>query len=249
VRALGRFELRRGGEAVEFAGRGPGRPMELLKVLLALGGQEVRADQIADALWPHVDADYAHKSFTATLHRLRRLLGEDDAVLLRDSRLSLNRALVWADTWALDQVCNAIDDALRAPAASVADATLRALADEALALYRGPFLPDESEQPGYIASREQIRSRLLRCLARIARRWEDAARPEAAADCYLRLIEADALFEAPYRNLMLSYQRAGDAVEARATYERLRTLLGARLKAEPSPETQAVLAGLKARGA
>jgi DNA-binding SARP family transcriptional activator len=249
VRAMGRFELRRGGELVEFAGRGPGRPMELLKVLVALGGQEVRADQIADALWPHVDADYAHKSFTATLHRLRRLLGEDDVVLLRDSRLSLNPALVWADTWALDQVCTAVDDALRTPATTVPDTALRALADEALALYRGPFLPDESEQPGYIASREQIRSRLLRCLARIARRWEDAGRPEAAADCYLRLIEADPLFEAPYRNLMLSYQRAGDRVEARATYERLRTLLSARLQAEPSPETQAVFAGLKTRGA
>jgi len=248
VRALGRFELLRGAAPVEFSGKGPGRPMELLKVLLALGGQDVRADQIADALWPHVDADYAHKSFTATLHRLRRLLGEDDAVLLRDSRLSLNAALVWVDGWALEQVCAAIDEALRAPAGAAPDAELRALADEALALYRGPFLPDESEQPGYIACREQLRMRLLRCLARVARRWEDAGRPGDAADCYLRCIEADPVFEAPYRNLMLSYQRAGDQVEARATYERLRTILQARLKAAPSPETQAAYASLKASG-
>jgi ATP/maltotriose-dependent transcriptional regulator MalT/DNA-binding SARP family transcriptional activator len=248
VRALGRFELLRGAAPVEFSGKGPGRPMELLKVLLALGGQDVRADQIADALWPHVDADYAHKSFTATLHRLRRLLGEDDAVLLRDSRLSLNAALVWVDGWALEQVCAAVDEALRAPAGAAPDAQLRALADEALALYRGPFLPDESEQPAYIACREQVRMRLLRCLARVARRWEDAGQPEAAAECYLRCIEVDPLFEAPYRNLMLSYQRSGDLVEARATYERLRTILQARLKAAPSPETQAVYAGLKASG-
>jgi len=98
------------------------------------------------------------------------------------------------------------------------------------------------------ASREQVRLRLLRCLARLARRWEDAKQPEAAAECYLRLIEADPLFEAPYRNLMLCYQRAGDLVEARTSYERLRTLLQARLKAAPSPETQAVYAGLKASG-
>jgi DNA-binding SARP family transcriptional activator len=45
---------------------------------------------------------------------------------------------------------------------------------------------------------------------------------------------------------MLSYQRAGDVVEARASYERLKTLLAARLKSAPSPETQAVYAGLKA---
>jgi len=248
VRALGRFELLRESAPVEFSGKGPGRPMELLKVLLAHGGQDVRAEQIADALWPHVDADYAHKSFTATLHRLRKLLGEDDAVLLRDARLSLNRALVWVDAWALEQTCAALEEALRAPAGAAADASLRALADEALALYRGPFLPDESEQPSYIASREQVRLRLLRCLARLARRWEDAKQPEAAAECYLRLIEADPLFEAPYRNLMLCYQRAGELAEARASYERLRTLLQARLKAAPSPETQAVYAGLKPSG-
>jgi DNA-binding SARP family transcriptional activator len=248
VRALGRFELLREATPVEFSGKGPGRPMELLKVLLANGGQEVRADQIADALWPHVDADYAHKSFTATLHRLRKLLGEDDAVLLRDGRLSLNAALVWVDAWALEQACSALEESLRAPAGAATDPNLSALADEALALYRGPFLPDESEQPSYIGFREQLRLRLLRCIARLARRWEDAGRPEAAAECYLRLIEADPLFEAPYRNLMLSYQRAGDLVEARASYERLKTLLAARLKAAPSPETQSVYAGLKARG-
>jgi two-component SAPR family response regulator len=123
---------------------------------------------------------------------------------------------------------------------------LQALVDEVFSLYRGPFLPDESEQPGYIACREQIRARLHRCLARVARRWEEAKQSESAADCYLRFIEADNLFEAPYRNLMLCYQRSGDLVEARATYERLRTILAARLKAVPSQETQAVFAGLGA---
>jgi DNA-binding SARP family transcriptional activator len=246
---FGRFELLRDGEPVEFTGRGPGRPLELLKVLVSLGGCEVRADQIAGSLWPHVDADYAHNSFTATLHRLRRLLREDDALLLRESRLSLNASLFWVDTWALEQVCESIDDALRAPAHAVSDAALRTLVDEALSLYRGPLLSDEAEQPSYIAGREQLRSRVLRCLGRVARRWEDAGTPDAAADCYLRLIEVDPLFEAAYRNLMLSYQRAGEAVEARAAFERLRTLLAARLKSEPSPETQAVLAGLSAKRA
>src|SRR5262249_9721541 len=93
ISTLGRFQLLRGDAPVEFSGKGPGRPMELLKVLIALGGHNVRADHIADALWPHVDADYAHKSFTATLHRLRRLLDEEDALQLRETRLDLNPAL------------------------------------------------------------------------------------------------------------------------------------------------------------
>jgi len=175
---------------------------------------------------------------------LRRLLGDDGALLLRDARLSLDPGLIWVDVWALDRVIAEFDEALRSSAAGKPAAALSALTDEALALYRGPFLPDESEQPNFLAQREQIRARLLRYLARAARSLEDAGRAEAAADCYLRLIDADPLYEAPYRNLMLSYQRCGELAEARAVYERLRTQLSAKAKSMPSAETQAVYAGL-----
>ena len=82
---------------------------------------------------------------------------------------------------------------------------------------------------------------------RVARVWEDTGRGDAAVDGYLRCVEADPLFEAPYRNLA-SYQRAGDAAEARATYERLRAISSTRMKTLPSQETQAVFAGLAAPG-
>jgi len=158
---LGGFRLLRESAPVEFSSKGPGRPVELLKVLVALGGHNVRVDQIADALWPRVDADYAHKSFTATLHRLRRILDEEDALILRDARLSLNPRCFWVDTWALDRLLVELDDALRDPRPDATAPALRALTDEALGLYRGPFLPDESEQPGYIACREDLAEDLV----------------------------------------------------------------------------------------
>ncbi|MBI3044607.1 MAG: hypothetical protein HYY78_17455 [Betaproteobacteria bacterium] len=247
VCTLGGFRLLRESAPVEFSSKGPGRPVELLKVLVALGGHNVRVDQIADALWPRVDADYAHKSFTATLHRLRRILDEEDALILRDARLSLNPRRFWVDTWALDRLLVELDDALRDPRPDATAPALRALTDEALGLYRGPFLPDESEQPGYIACREQIRAKVLRYLARVVRRLEEAGMPEAAVDCYLRCIDADELCEAFYRNLMLCYQRRGENVEALSTYERLRAALSTRLKVMPAPETQAVYASLLAQ--
>ncbi|MGZ5240279.1 MAG: hypothetical protein ACXWCN_09175, partial [Caldimonas sp.] len=52
VITLGGFALKRDGESIEFSAKGPGRPVELLKVLIALGGQNVRTEQLADALWP-----------------------------------------------------------------------------------------------------------------------------------------------------------------------------------------------------
>jgi DNA-binding SARP family transcriptional activator len=246
VTTLGDFTLARSGERLEFSAKGPGRPVELLKVLISLGGQNVRADQIADALWPHVDADYAHKSFTATLHRLRRIFGEDDAVRLRDGRLSLNDGLFWHDGRALDHVLADIDTCFRPDQAAVAEPVLRGLVEEALLLYRGPFLLDDVGHPAYVARREQLRSRLLRAIARAARHWEESGRNDAAIDAYVRCIDADEQCEAFYRHLMLSHQRSGDTAEALATYERLRAVLSARLQGVPSAETEAVFARLRA---
>lgn len=246
VTTLGDFALARAGERLEFSAKGPGRPVELLKVLISLGGQNVRADQIADALWPHVDADYAHKSFTATLHRLRRIFGEDDAVRLRDGRVGLNEALFWHDGRALDQVLAEIDACFRPDRATVAEPALRAAVEEALLLYRGPFLLDDVGHPAYVARREQLRSRLLRAVARSARYWEESGRSDAAIDLYLRCIDADEQCEAFSRHLMLSYQRRGDTAEALATYERLRSVLSARQCGVPSAETEAVFSRLRA---
>jgi LuxR family maltose regulon positive regulatory protein len=253
IQTLGRFDITVSDAPVEFSGKGPGRPAELLKLLLSLGAQGVRLYQLSDALWPHVDADYAHKSFTAALHRLRRLLGNDEALLLRDARLSLNQGVVWTDLAALEQALSEIEDSTRLPVSAQASgpgqarapgAALHTCVLQALDLYRGPFLPDESDQPGYIACREQLRARLLRGVARAARHWEEAGRFDVAADFYLQLIQSDSLFEAPYRNLMLCHQRHGDLAAAREVYERLRATFALRLKVMPSAQAQAVYAAL-----
>ncbi len=245
VITLGGFGLRRNSEAVEFSAKGPGRPVELLKVLVSLGGQNVRADTLSDELWPNVDADYAHKSFTAALHRLRRLFGMDDALTLRDGRLSLNSALVWLDTWAVDHLFGEMDTRLRDGDTPANDHALTTLVDETLSLYNGPFLPDEAEHPAYAARREQLRSRLLRTLTRVGRRWEEGGHRDRAVDCYQRCIDADEMCEAFYRSLMLCHQRQGEVAEALATYDRLRAVLAARLRSEPSPETQSIRDSLR----
>ena len=246
ISTFGGFRLLRGDAPIEASGKGPGRPLELLKVLIASGSHNVRADQLADALWPHMEADYAHKSFTAALHRLRRMLDDDEALILSDGRLSLSKTLVWVDTWALEQHCDDFDAAMRCADGAGSETRRGEFADALLALYRGPFLPDESEQPSYIAYREQARARVGRVLARLARSWEEAGMPRAAAECYQRCIDADSLCEPLYRQLMLCHQRNGAPLEALATYERLRSALSMRMNIMPSPETQALYASLKA---
>jgi hypothetical protein len=139
-----------------------GRPLEVLKVLLALGGRDVPAEQVAATLWPHVDSDYSGKSLTINLHRLRRLLGNDDAILLRDGRLTINPALVWVDLFAVDALLARVPGGSRAPGSGSPDGDATADAERLAALCRGPFLPGDADYECFAARRRQCGAALAK---------------------------------------------------------------------------------------
>jgi hypothetical protein len=149
-----------------------GRPLEVLKVLLALGGRDVPAEQVAGTLWPHVDSDYSSKSLTINLHRLRRLLGYDDAILLRDGRLTINPALVWVDLFAVEAMLARIAAGSRPPGSGSPDGDATADAERLAALCRGPFLPGDGDYECFAARRQQ-------CKAALAKASGDARSEEA----------------------------------------------------------------------
>ena len=81
-----------------------------LKFLVAMGEREVASDSVVGALWPDLDGDAGH-AFESTLHRLRKLLRRDDAILHVDGRLTLNPQLVWVDAWALEHQLGRAEEA------------------------------------------------------------------------------------------------------------------------------------------
>jgi len=93
VHTLGHLEVQGEGDPIALSRRGKSRTSELLAVLVAHGGRDVEAARVADAMWPNLDADYAHRSLTTTLHRLREQLGEDGAILLTERREDGQRAV------------------------------------------------------------------------------------------------------------------------------------------------------------
>ncbi|HEX2197471.1 MAG TPA: hypothetical protein VHG88_02455 [Burkholderiales bacterium] len=159
VQTFGGFRLLVHDAPLPATGKAQRRPLELLKVLVACGGEQVPEGRVTDALWPRVDGDSAHRSFTSALHRLRKLLGEDRAVVLHEGRLTLDRRYFWVDAWAFE--------ALAAEIESTADPVrVAALAERMLALYRGPFMAGEDDAAWLIAPRERMRSRLERAMRR-----------------------------------------------------------------------------------
>jgi DNA-binding SARP family transcriptional activator len=247
VHTLGRFRLLKGDAEVTFSGKGQRRPLELLKALVAHGGRQVSEERLAEALWPRIDGDSAHRSFTTTLHRLRKLLGEDRALALAEGKLTLDGRYVWVDTWAFDQASTRIDEWLRGRREHAGPEQLAAAADRLIALYSGGFLAEETDAPWGLALRERLRNRFVRVVGELGRYWREHDEPERALALYERALEADDQSESFYRQLMTCYSELGRRAEAAEVYSRCRKTLAARLGVEPSPETRAIYENLLQR--
>ena len=200
---LGQFRLLQEDKPLTFSGRAQRRPMELLKALIAFGGREVSEERLTEALWPRIDGDSAHRSFTTTLHRLRKLLGEDKAIILREGRLTLDDRYCWVDTWALEQVLTEINNLFGGSGTDIKPETVTNLADKALALYEGPFMDREADQSWYLSARERLRNKFLRAVGELARYWEETGQRERAVEYYQKGLEADNVAEGLYRHLMI----------------------------------------------
>jgi LuxR family maltose regulon positive regulatory protein len=244
VCTLGTFRLLKHGEALAYGGKAQRRPMELLKVLIAYGGEQVSEDHITEAMWPRIDGDSAHRSFTSTLHRLRKLLGEEKAVVLYEGRLSLDRRYVWVDAWALEQTISALESAFKRAHADRDAARIAELGEQVLALYKGPFMATDADEAWYLPLRERLRNRFVRAMTEVGRHWESADQWERALECYQRCLDADPLAEGFYRQLIVCYQRLDRRAEAIEVYSRCRKALSALASVEPSAETRALYQAL-----
>lgn len=240
IYTLGEFRVVRDGRPLEFSGKVQRKPLALLKALIACGRREVAEDQLADALWPDADSDVAHQAFKTTLHRLRQLVGHEQAITRQEGRVGLDPRYCWVDVWAFERLLEAAD------VAGKAGQTDRAVAcvEQALRLYRGPFLGGDAAGLWAIPLCERVQSLFLRRVATHGRYCEQAGEWREAIDWYQRGLEADDLAEELYQRLIVCYERLGRRAEALAVYQRCRRVLAAR-GITPSPDTEALHLSLR----
>ena len=238
VRALGAFELGIDGEALEGSAKTQRKPVELLKCLIAFGGRDVGAAAVMQALWPEAEGDAAKRSFDVTLHRLRRLLGRDDAIVLEAGKLALNPEVMWVDALAFERLANRAEEALRG-AARAPGMPVTELLDRALRLYRGALLA--SDDDGWVHPvRERLRIRYLALVERAGEFLERNERADAALACYQRAVDLDPPAERIYQRIMRFLHARGRRAEALEVYRSCREMLAATLGAQPSSETEAL---------
>ena len=202
----------------------------LLKLLAVARGEVVAVDRAADVLWGQQLPAKPAEQVGVLVSRLRGVLGAAH-LIHRAGGYALAEA--WLD---IDEIDRRVDEASDAQAAGRL-AVARAAADAALALVRGPLLPDEDGEWAQVARH--------RCEAQVAaaRRIKIEA-TLASGDWAAVVAQADAvLAEHPYdeavlRMLMRAHASSGSTAAALAAYARARTQFADDLGVSPSAETE-----------
>jgi len=194
--------------------------------------------RLAGLLWPDAEGDAAKGSFDTTLYRLRKLLGRDDALVLAEGKLSLDRERCWLDVWAFERAARNAD-AVAWGGDPPADEVAR-LGRMVLDAYPGHFLATDENAPWAIELRDRLRAKLARTVFDLGQRLQTAGRWTEAVALYERALELDNLAEGLYRSLMICQRALGQTAAALQAYRRCRELLSVVLGVAPSAETEAV---------
>ncbi len=171
VYTLGRFEIVKNGKPVAFSTKIQKMPILMLKVIVALGGRNVPCDTIADFLWPEAEGDMAYGSFRTTLHRLRKLLDNEKVIQTANGHITIDTRYCWVDVWAFQRIferLNVLNENDRHlpggfhPGESEIqnkEGDPKELVEKIKRLYRGDFLPGDSDQSWVISLRRDLRSK------------------------------------------------------------------------------------------
>ncbi|MBC3920532.1 hypothetical protein H8L32_23915 [Undibacterium sp. CY18W] len=230
VRIFGQFELSINGKILAHAGGGQQKPLLLLKILICAGNKGLGLKSVASQLWP--DSETARTTLNVTVHRLRKILGGDDRILIANGNISISESRTWSDLAAMSHSCQIISTVN--PATSTA--SIVQLGNALLDLYRGPLCAEESDS-WLIAHRERWNNYFEDAVTQLGQHLENSGEWGLASTLYRKVLEVDALAESSYRGLMRCAHAENDIVTAVAAFRRCRETLSILVGLPPSAET------------
>jgi len=238
VFTLGRFSLLLNGKSAEFGRKVPQRPLELLKSIIALGGREISSASLMAELWPDVDGDAAQRSFDTTLHRLRKLLGDDRVLVLKNGNVSLDGHYCWVDVWVFERLLGQSQRLLTSDVTGKQAPSVERLTENLIALYQDNFLAKEDMTSWSVSMHERLRSKFIHHLLEVGRYLEKHGHWEQAMRCYRKGIDVDDLVEVFYQRLMVCCLATHRLSEGLSAYRHCCRVLSLTLGLQPEPESE-----------
>ncbi|MFN8471153.1 MAG: BTAD domain-containing putative transcriptional regulator [Anaerolineae bacterium] len=247
---LGPFQVTIRGQPARFA---TARARALLAYLAVEADRPHRREALADLLWPDHPETLGRQNLSQDLARLRRAIHDDGPspyLQITSTAVQFNSASADVDVahfQSLMAACSAHrHDAIGSCAACIS--RLRA----AIVLYQGDFLHGFSlkdNQPfneWSVYKREQLHRQALDALEILVQHALGSTDYAQARQYAQRQVELEPWYEEGHRHLMRALAAMGQRSAALAQYEACRRILAAELRVEPSAETRALYADIRA---
>jgi ATP/maltotriose-dependent transcriptional regulator MalT/DNA-binding SARP family transcriptional activator len=232
ISTLGRFEILINDKPIEFVGKIPQKPIELLKAIIAYGGINVPENRLADALWPEAEGDLAHKSLEMTLIRLRRLFGDVNFVRYNSRQVSIDTQYCLVDAINLEHLINRMIDCPLEQIGSIWE--------KVSSLYKGHFLDYDTENEWAFSMRERLKNKMIRAVHRAGNYFEKNESWDAAIECYQKGLEVDSFIETLYQRLMVCYSAMSRSADVIKTYNKCKDALSFAFGIKPSRQTESI---------
>jgi ATP/maltotriose-dependent transcriptional regulator MalT/DNA-binding SARP family transcriptional activator len=238
--ALGRANVMVGERQVSDLEWRSEKSKEMFFLLLQRGGS-LGKEEIFSALWPDLPESKCNSNFHSSLYRLRRAVFHECVVRDANGAYALNpKGVYTSDVDAFNRAM------LEADAAKNDDARAAKL-EEAVAVYKGPFLSatysDWSEQ-----IRRELEDRYIEALNELAARRQREGRAEEALQLFKALEAVDTYSEAAAHGIMRSYIAMNDGASAVRHFRRFRDLLKDDLDEEPTERLTALYREATSKG-
>ncbi len=231
----------------------------LLTYLAVEAGQAHRREKLAGLLWPGYTESSARANLRRALADLRQAIGDHQAtppyLLIAQETLQFNAASdAFVDVTTFVQQTSAPPPTTNPPISqsTIPQSTL-SLPEQAIALYRAPFLegfslPDSPEFDEWaLLTREHLHRLMLQALHRLAGVYQAQGAYDRALPHAWRQVEMDPWQESAHRQVMQLLALGGQRAAAITQYENCRKLLADGLGIEPSEQTQHLVDQIRRR--
>lgn len=198
----------------------------------AMNPQGLRKEQVIAQLWADSPVGQASDLFHASVYRIRRALFAE-CLIYQNGLYQLNPEIArWLDVEAFEKALSAADQA------PTPEEKIQHL-EHAAELYHGDLMSD-SYADWCNGRREQLHTRALDAMERLARMTSEAGNPGRAIHLYHQALLLDPLDEPLYRGLMEAYAALGNLTAVRQTYQQCVERLDQDLGVPPMPETESL---------
>jgi len=211
---FGRLRIRVQGKDIVLGNRQQ-RVIELLKLLL-IHPNGIANQKICDLLWPDAEGDSAIRSLHVTQLRLRRLLEDQDALVVHQGSSKLNPALVMNEMVLIRNRLTEINTSSGEVSHIITDIMPR---------YVGRLLADDEHLPWLIGHRENLHRSFLKAVESHVKGLIAQLNYDVAESVCLEVLEIDGLAEDIYFQLLHLYQLSGSSSKVYHLYEQYRLLL------------------------